>query len=222
MKTAGVGDCAEASPAMKRRFGRPLPRVSQVPSSRTITFQPRSSSPGDVPVSSSSADRILPGTCSSIVEPSIRGGMNVFSAASGSSRIVRPGSATASYRISRLIPRYGPNDSTGASGSRSTTSTRNGDPRSSGTSNGRSNSKVQRAEVSSSTISARAEMRSGASALVPAPAPMPGHGPGSPTGSAAASTNGESRRIRAATPGVARRISSPARPGGTGRCAAPG
>ena len=76
---------------MKRRFGRPLPRVSQVPSSRTITFQPRSSSPGEVPVSSSSADRILPGTCSSIVDPSIRGGMNVFSAASGSSRIRETG-----------------------------------------------------------------------------------------------------------------------------------
>ncbi len=76
--------------------GRPAPRRSHMPSSRTMTLQRRRSIPGPVPVSSSSADRIRPGTWICIVAPSTRAGRKVFCAASGNSRIVRVGSATAS------------------------------------------------------------------------------------------------------------------------------
>ena len=176
----------------------------------------RSSSPGEVPVSSSSADRILPGTCSSIVDPSIRGGMNVFSAASGSSRIVvGRGRPPRRSRISRLIPRYGPNDSTGTSGSTQhhVDPERRPDDRPAPPAGDRTRRSTG-PRCPSSTISARAEMRSGASVR----GARAGTDAGTRTRVSRGIGSAQHERRAAGGPGPRRpasheRISSPARPG---------
>ena len=68
----------------RRSVRRPSPRKSQARPSRTITVHRSASSPGDVPVRSSSALIVRPGTWIVIVAPRMIGRLNTFVPRSGS------------------------------------------------------------------------------------------------------------------------------------------